>query len=77
YDPVKRIGKTNITMFRPGHRGWVRSEANLIQRCYPLGLIVRALEQAGFSDTVRFSAAADLGMPGDLGLGRVFFKARK
>jgi SAM-dependent methyltransferase len=76
YDEVTHTGRTDITMFRLNGR-WHRSDVSVFQRCYSLGQIWQALEQAGFAEISCFDARRHLDMRGDLAIGRMFFRATK
>jgi SAM-dependent methyltransferase len=76
YNPAERIGQTDITMFRLEGK-WQRDDLTLFQRCYSLEEIRSALEEVGFGKIAAYDAAKDLGMSGDLGIGRSFFLALK
>jgi SAM-dependent methyltransferase len=76
YNTAVRIGRTDITMFRlEGH--WKRSDVTLLQRCYSEEEVRAALERTGFEGICTYHAGKDFEMPGDLGIGRVFFLAKK
>jgi SAM-dependent methyltransferase len=91
YDPLSRIGRTQITMFRVDDvenigrigtvdkppRAWRRADAHLLQKCHSVSDICAALRLAGFRDVEASDARRDLGMTGRLSLGRTFFRARK
>lgn len=77
YDAQERLGHTQITMFRLLPDGqWRRGDVSIAQRCHDAAEIVSHLQDAGFArvDAIR---AEDAGMAGDLGVGRVFFRAFK
>lgn len=76
YDAERRIGRAQITLFRKD-RDWRRSDVTILERCYELGEVWNALEQAGFEEICSYDAHRRLDMPGDLGVGRVFFVAKK
>ncbi len=76
YDADRRVGRAEITLFR-NEGEWRRSDVRILQRCYELGEWLRALEETGFSEISSYDVRRRLGMPGDLGVGRVFFVAKK
>jgi SAM-dependent methyltransferase len=76
YDAERRIGRAQITLFR-NDGGWRRSDVTILEHCYELGEVWNALEQAGFEEISSYDARRRLGMSGDLGVGRVFFTAKK
>lgn len=76
YDPDNRLGRTDITMFRLEEE-WKRSDITLFQRCYSPEEIQSGLEQCGFTEITLHHAGNDLGMDGELGVGRIFFVAVK
>ena len=76
YDPRGRTGRSEITLFRlEGY--WQRSDVKILQRCYALSEIVPLLDKAGFSSVSCHDCRKDLGLSGDLALGRIFISARK
>jgi SAM-dependent methyltransferase len=76
YDFRSRRACCRITMFRMLEGVWRRSDVEIQERCYTPGEIDEALRHAGFGEI--FSCAArDLGMAGDLGVGRTFYVATK
>lgn len=76
YNAAVGIARTDITMFRlEGH--WKRSDVTLLQRCYDMEEVAAALEVTGFSDVCSCHAGKDFEMAGDLGVGRVFFLAKR
>ncbi len=76
YNPKLHLGKTNISTFRL--RGsWQRADVEFYQRCYPLNSVRAALKRSGFNRVDCYDAGRELGMSGDLGIGRAFFHAVK
>jgi len=75
YNPVERIGRADITMFRL-EGAWQRSDVTVLEKCYSEDEVRGALDRAGF---YRLWArdAFELGMSGDTALGRTFFFAEK
>ena len=76
YDFRCRQARCTITMFRLVRGAWRRSDVTVEERCYTREEIGAALAKAGFGEVCCY-AAADLGMAGDLGEGRIFFVAEK
>lgn len=76
YDPVEKIGRSDITMFR-FDGSWRRSDVTLFQKCHAPGEVESALREAGFGHVDSFDSRRDLGMRGDIAVGRVFFRAQK
>lgn len=76
FDPKKRLGRTEITMFRR-LKHWQRHDTLFLQRCHSLSEVRRALQNAGFHAVHSFRAQQDLNMTGNLSVGRVFFRAHK
>lgn len=76
YDPGSRTGRTDLVLFRL-EGAWQRSDVTIYQRCYPLGEVWSALEQAGFPEISSYDARRGLGMSGALAVGRTFFRAKK
>lgn len=81
YDPDTKVGRSDITMFRPGAqaRGWRRSDLTLLQQCHAEDAVRVALEGARFREIRAFDALTDLNMPdaADWAAGRAFFLARR
>ncbi len=76
YNAAQRVGRAHITLFRKDGE-WRRSDVTILEHCFELGEVWNALEQAGFEEIRSYDARRRLGMPGDLGVGRVFFMAKK
>lgn len=76
YDEQSKTGRSEITMFR-FEKNWVRTDLLLVQKYHPPDLAEALLKRAGLMKTCRFLAGEDFEMPGDLGLGRLFFLATK
>ncbi len=76
YDGKERLGKSEITLFRL-EGTWKRTDLRLFQRCHEPTEVRSALERAGFTEISLYDARADLGMAGDMAVGRVFFTAVK
>jgi SAM-dependent methyltransferase len=76
YDAERGMARAQITLFSK-EGDWQRSDITILERCYELGEVSNALEQAGFEEITSYDASGQLGMPGGLGVGRVFFQAKK
>ncbi|HEY1207661.1 MAG: class I SAM-dependent methyltransferase [Bryobacteraceae bacterium] len=75
YDPVQKIGRADLTLFRLVEgTTWRRSDITVLERCYPVEAVTAALERAGFTG-IEDRHAWELGMRGDMAVGRVFFFA--
>src|SRR5579884_3060755 len=76
YDPRRRVARCAVTLFR--HNGeWQRSDFELKQKYHSPPEVCDDLAAAGFDDVQELDARADLGMAGDIGFGRSFFRGRK
>ncbi|HEV8339347.1 MAG TPA: class I SAM-dependent methyltransferase [bacterium] len=75
FDPERKIGRNEITMFRLEGERWRRWDVTLTQRCYTGEEVRGALVQAGFGEIAEREAERDLGVTGNVG--RSFFLARK
>jgi len=75
YDPIVRLGRTEITMFRLEGE-WQQEDVLLFEKCHAPEEIQSALQEAGFEGIRRYEADA-LGMAGEIGTGRAFFLAEK
>ena len=73
YDPIERIGRVDLTLFRL-EGTWQRSDVAVLERCYPVAEVAAALERAGFA-AIEECDAWEMGMRGDMAAGRVFFFA--
>jgi SAM-dependent methyltransferase len=76
YDFRTRRAQCRITMFRLLDGAWRRADAIIGERAYTPAEIDSALDAAGFVETTCYDAR-DLGMGGDLGIGRTFYVARR
>jgi SAM-dependent methyltransferase len=75
YDAENRIGRAQVTLFRPDQGGlWRRSDVTVLEKCYTAEEVTGALERAGFV-SIEERDAWELGMRGDIALGRTFFLA--
>jgi len=75
FDEEKKVGRTDVTIFRSEGDAWRRTDVALLQRCYAESDIRSALEATGFTDIQTYDAENDLGWSG--GVGRTFFLGRK
>lgn len=75
YNPASRTGRADLTIFRLLDR-WERSDTCVLERCYTAEEVRRALAAAGFAE-IGCRDARELGMRGDIALGRSFFSARR
>ncbi len=76
YDFRSCLSRCAITMFRRIRGEWRRSDAVVEEQAYKPREIDDALERAGFGEIVCYDAR-DLGMAGQLGVGRTFYVATK
>jgi SAM-dependent methyltransferase len=77
YDRERGIGRADLTLFKLAEDGsWRRSDISVLERCYPVEDVTAALGRAGF-ERIEARPAWELGMRGDMGVGRVFFFAVK
>ena len=74
YDPERRLGRYDITMFRQRGRTWQRADTTILERCYEQQEIERELKRAGFNEVLTFDAETDLGLTDHTG--RIFFLTR-
>lgn len=76
YDSARKIARCGITLLRLENGQWRRSDFRLMQKLHMRDDVLIALRAAGFDPQV-FDAARDLGMQGDIGVGRDFYLATK
>jgi SAM-dependent methyltransferase len=77
YDPVEKVGRAQVTLFRAeGGDLWRRSDITVLEKCYTTEEVAGALESAGFAG-IEMREAWELGMRGDIALGRTFFFAQR
>jgi hypothetical protein len=76
YDSRSRAARCTVTMFRLAEGEWRRSDATIDERCFTPSEISSALGGAGFGEISCYDAG-DLGMAGQLGVGRTFFVATR
>ncbi|MGE5647496.1 MAG: class I SAM-dependent methyltransferase [Acidobacteriota bacterium] len=75
YDAAEKLGRAQVTLFRPESGDlWRRSDVTVVERCYTEEEVRDALGSAGFA-AVEVREAWELGMRGDIALGRSFFFA--
>jgi SAM-dependent methyltransferase len=75
YDPVEKLKRYDVTMFRKEEGKWERSDLTLLQRYYDSAQVIAALVEAGFSSIKTYDARREFGMT--LSDGRMFYFARK
>ena len=66
------VAHCHITMFSRARAVWERTDVEIVEKCYSTAEIDIALRRAGFIETACYDAQ-DLGMKGQLGLGRTFY----
>jgi len=76
YDAAKKIGRAEVTMFRLVNGAWQRSDVCVLEKCYSEEEVLTGLARAGFS-RMKAKDAYEVGMRGDIALGRAFFLAVK
>jgi SAM-dependent methyltransferase len=76
YDPAKKTGRAEVTMFRLIGGAWQRSDICVLEKCYAQEEVLTALARAGFGEMTARDAY-EVGMRGDIALGRAFFFAGK
>lgn len=74
YEPARRIGHYDVTIFRLDET-WHRSDFRIDERCYTEEEIRAALAEAGFTGIDTYDAEADLGLRGEAG--RSLFRCRR
>ena len=75
YDSEAKLGEARITVFRGDGEGlWRRSDVSVLEKCYTDEEVIGGLESAGFINLERRDAW-EVGMRGDIALGREFFFA--
>ena len=75
YNAAEKIGRADLTLFRLAEgEGWRRSDITVFERCYAVEEVTAALGRAGFTE-IEARPAWELGMRGDMAVGRVFFFA--
>lgn len=76
FDFRTRTAECVITMFRLLEGQWRRADTTVREQCYAAAELDRALALAGFGEIFCYDAR-DLGMGGELGVGRTFYVATK
>lgn len=76
YDSNTRLGRAEITLFRREEM-WRRWDVTLFQKCHLPDEVQSALEESGFKEIRLYEAGKELGMAGEIGVGRAFFLAEK
>ena len=76
YCPEQKIGSCEITMFRLD-KEWRRSDVTISQKCHPVKEVEAALRETGYTNVEAFDSRDDLGMTGDIGFARTFFRGRR
>lgn len=75
FDPVTKRVETTVIWFRPVGNGlWERRESVVPERCYEDEEIRQGLARAGFSG-VTLHTSQEAGITGEIGHGRVFYRA--
>jgi SAM-dependent methyltransferase len=72
FDFRTRLARCRITTFRKIEGVWRRADTEVQERCYTTDEVDQSLRDAGFRGTACYDAH-DLGMAGQLGVGRVFY----
>jgi SAM-dependent methyltransferase len=72
YNQNTGLAHCELTQFRLSGIAWERSDFRLTQKYHPEAEVVAQLGDAGFNVQV-FDAAKDLGMQGEIGIGRTFY----
>lgn len=75
YDPVEKLKRYDVTMFRLDGDVWRRSDISLHQRYHETREVLRALAEAGFHRVRTYDARSEFGFT--LNDGRMFYLARK
>ena len=73
YDPEKKIGISDITIFRFRDQ-WKRTDVSLLQKCYSENDIISTMRQVGFENVQALDHRKDLGSKE---IGRTFFIGNK
>jgi hypothetical protein len=75
-EPRSSLGLTDITMLRFDTE-WRREDVRLVQKGHSARIVRETLLQSGFREATGRRADRELGITGDFGIGRVFFRAVK
>ncbi len=76
YEPVERLGRADVTLFRREGELWRRSDVAVLERCYGEDEVTEMLRGAGFPE-VDVADAYELGMRSEIAIGRSFFTAAR
>ena len=76
YEAEQQVGRADVTLFSLEDGHWTRSDVSVLERCYSEEEIEDALRRTGFAEIGTYEAS-ELGMRGDVALGRVFVFASK
>ncbi len=76
YDPLERIGRAEVTIFRLEQGVWRREDVSVLEKAYSVEEITAALERTGFEE-IRSSDAYELGMRTEIAIGRKIYFASK
>lgn len=76
YDAEARLGRADVTMFVQSEGCWERRDITVFERCYSADEIEGGLRSAGFAG-VTSHEGWELGMRGDIAIGRTFYSASK
>jgi SAM-dependent methyltransferase len=76
YSSEEKLGRAEVTLFAREGELWRRSDVCVLERCYSETEIEDALDRCGFEHIETYDAC-EVGMRGDIALGRAFFFARK
>ena len=78
YDRFAKMARTELIWFIKNGTDdlWRQRRSVVEQRCYPQSEILLALDQAGFRE-IEAIRAEDAGIQSNLGIGRIFFVARR
>ncbi len=77
WDAAAKIGRAQVTLFHREEGGlWRRSDVTVLEKCYSVEEVTAALERTGFGG-IETQEAWELGMRGDIALGRTFFLATR
>ncbi|QQS46922.1 MAG: class I SAM-dependent methyltransferase [Acidobacteriota bacterium] len=75
YDPVEKLKRYDVTMFRLESGCWRRTDVSLFQRYFEIEEIMCTLSECGFRSVRTYDARKEFGFT--LSDGRIFYVARK